>query len=134
MASEWVLGVGVIGFGGASLAMIPKFVQNPNFRIVAAADIDTEIMDRFRKDFQMRAVASISFTLPRQTGSTPNTRWKRIRCKRGRGTRAARRCMNSSGDMTIRMVSSLNALFSCNITWPARLRLSRSLAIAGRVI
>jgi hypothetical protein len=29
-----------------------------------------------------------------------STPWKRIRCKRGRGTRAARRCMNSSGDMT----------------------------------
>jgi phthalate 4,5-cis-dihydrodiol dehydrogenase len=50
-ASERVLGVGVIGLGGASLAMIPKFVQNPNFRIVAAADIDAEIMERFRKDF-----------------------------------------------------------------------------------
>ena len=46
-ASERVLGVGVIGLGGASLAMIPKFVQNPNFRVIAAADIDTEI----RKDF-----------------------------------------------------------------------------------
>jgi predicted dehydrogenase len=50
-ASERVLGVGVIGLGGASLAMIPKFVQNPNFRIAAAADIDAEIMERFRKDF-----------------------------------------------------------------------------------
>jgi predicted dehydrogenase len=50
-ASERVLGVGVIGLGGASLAMIPKFVRNPNFRIAAAADIDAEIMDRFRKDF-----------------------------------------------------------------------------------
>jgi len=51
MASERVLGVGVIGLGGASLAMIPKFVRNPNFRIAAAADIDAEIMGRFRKDF-----------------------------------------------------------------------------------
>ena len=50
-ASERVLGVGVIGLGGASLAMIPKFVRNPNFRIVSAADIDGEIMERFRKDF-----------------------------------------------------------------------------------
>jgi phthalate 4,5-cis-dihydrodiol dehydrogenase len=50
-ASERMLGVGVIGLGGASLAMIPKFVQNPNFRIAAAADIDAEIMERFRKDF-----------------------------------------------------------------------------------
>src|SRR5262249_62348325 len=51
MASERVLGVGVIGLGGASLAMIPKFVQNPNFRIASAADIDAEIMNRFGKDF-----------------------------------------------------------------------------------
>ena len=29
--------------------------------------------------------------------------------------------MNSSGDMTIWVVPSLNALFSCNTTWPARL-------------
>src|SRR5215510_16582695 len=50
-ASEPVLGVGVIGLGGASLAMIPKFVRNANFRIAAAADIDAEIMERFRKDF-----------------------------------------------------------------------------------
>ncbi len=50
-ASQRVLGVGVIGLGGASLAMIPKFVQNPNFRIAAAADIDVEIMERFGKDF-----------------------------------------------------------------------------------
>jgi predicted dehydrogenase len=50
-ASERVLGVGLIGLGGASLAMIPKFVQNPKFRIAAVADIDTEIMNRFRKDF-----------------------------------------------------------------------------------
>jgi predicted dehydrogenase len=49
--SERVLGVGVIGLGGASLAMIPKFVRNPKFRIAAAADIDAEIMNRFRKDF-----------------------------------------------------------------------------------
>jgi hypothetical protein len=35
------------------------------------------------------------------------TPWKRIRCKRGRGTRAARRYMNSSGDMTIWVVPSL---------------------------
>lgn len=49
--SERVLGVGVIGLGGASLAMIPKFARNPKFRIAAAADIDTEILDRFRKDF-----------------------------------------------------------------------------------
>jgi phthalate 4,5-cis-dihydrodiol dehydrogenase len=49
--SEPVLGVGVIGLGGASLAMIPKFNRSPKFRIAAAADIDGEILARFRKDF-----------------------------------------------------------------------------------
>src|SRR5262249_17581391 len=51
MASERVLGVGVIGLGGASLAMIPKFVRNPNFRIAAAAELDAEVVGRCRKDF-----------------------------------------------------------------------------------
>jgi len=50
-ASEAVLGVGVIGLGGASLSMIPKFQRNPRFRIAGAADIDGEILGRFRKDF-----------------------------------------------------------------------------------
>jgi phthalate 4,5-cis-dihydrodiol dehydrogenase len=31
--------------------MIPKFVRNSNFRVAAAADIDGEIMARFRRDF-----------------------------------------------------------------------------------
>jgi phthalate 4,5-cis-dihydrodiol dehydrogenase len=50
-ASERVLGVGVIGLGGASVAMIPKFARNPSFRIAAAADIDAELMGRFHRDF-----------------------------------------------------------------------------------
>ena len=35
-----------------------------------------------------------------------STPWKRIRCRRGRGTSAARRCMNSSGDITMCVVPS----------------------------
>jgi phthalate 4,5-cis-dihydrodiol dehydrogenase len=50
-ASDTILGVGIIGLGGASLAMIPKFARNPKFRIAAAADIDAEILARFRQDF-----------------------------------------------------------------------------------
>lgn len=50
-ANERVIGVGVIGLGGASLAMIPKFHRNPKFRIAAAADIDAEILERFRNDY-----------------------------------------------------------------------------------
>ncbi len=60
--------------------------------------------------------------------------WKRMRLSLGRGTRAAKRCMNSSGDMTMWVVPSRYGLFSCSTTSPARLRLSRSLARAGRVI
>ena len=45
-----VLGLGVVGLGGASLAMIPKFAKNPGYRIAAAADIDEEILGRFRAD------------------------------------------------------------------------------------
>ena len=37
-------------------------------------------------------------------------------------------------DMTTWVVPSLYGLFSWSTTWPARLSLSRSLAIAGRVI
>lgn len=50
-SSDKMIGVGIIGLGGASLAMIPKFVRNPNFRIAAAADIDGEIIEHFHKDF-----------------------------------------------------------------------------------
>src|SRR4030095_7340896 len=60
--------------------------------------------------------------------------WKLIRWRRGRGTRAARRSMNSSGSMTIWVGPFLYGLFSGSTTWPARLRLSRSLAMAGRVM
>jgi len=42
--------------------------------------------------------------------------------------------MSSSGDITIGVVPSCQGLLSCSTIWPARLRLSRSLAIAGRVI
>ncbi len=46
-----VVGVGVIGLGGAAGGMIGKFSKNPHFRIAAAADIDQEILGRFHADF-----------------------------------------------------------------------------------
>ena len=46
-----VLGVGVIGLGGAAVAMVPKFAFNPRFNIVGAADLDEEILGRFAQDF-----------------------------------------------------------------------------------
>ncbi len=50
-ANETVLGIGVIGLGGAAVAMVPKFVKNPHTRIAAAADVDPGILGRFRRDF-----------------------------------------------------------------------------------
>ena len=46
-----VVGVGIIGLGGASGAMIPKFAKNPHFKLAAAGDIDEEILGRFHKDY-----------------------------------------------------------------------------------
>ncbi|MEE8519116.1 MAG: Gfo/Idh/MocA family oxidoreductase, partial [Dehalococcoidia bacterium] len=46
-----VLGVGIVGLGGASLAMLPKIAKNPGFTVAAVADIDQEILVRFAKDF-----------------------------------------------------------------------------------
>ena len=45
-----VLGVGIVGLGGAAVNMIPSFHRSPFFRIVAAADIDGAILDRFKQD------------------------------------------------------------------------------------
>ncbi len=46
-----VLGIGIIGLGGAAVAMIPRMAFNPRFKIIAAADLDTEILGRFSQDF-----------------------------------------------------------------------------------
>ena len=52
MASkDTVVGVGIIGLGGASGAMIPKFAKNPHYKLAAAGDIDEEILGRFHKDY-----------------------------------------------------------------------------------
>ena len=55
----------------------------------------------------MARSAGAGTILRRNLALRAKTPWKRIRCKRGRGTRAARRYMNSSGDMTIWVVPSL---------------------------
>ena len=46
-----VLGIGIIGLGGAAVAMVPRMAFNPRFKIIAAADLDTEILGRFQQDF-----------------------------------------------------------------------------------
>ena len=45
-----VLGLGLVGLGGATLSMLPKFSKNPGFRIAAVADIDEEILRKFKQD------------------------------------------------------------------------------------
>ncbi len=49
--NEKVIGVGVIGLGGAAVAMVPKFAVNPKFEVRGAADLDPEILGRFKQDF-----------------------------------------------------------------------------------
>ena len=46
-----VLGIGIIGLGGAAVAMVPRMAFNSRFKIIAAADLDTEILGRFSQDF-----------------------------------------------------------------------------------
>lgn len=46
-----VLGVGVIGLGGAAVAMVPKFAFNPRFKMIGAADLDSDILGLFKRDF-----------------------------------------------------------------------------------
>jgi phthalate 4,5-cis-dihydrodiol dehydrogenase len=51
MAQERVIRVGLIGLGGAAAGMIGKFAKNSRFKVAAAADIDPEILARFKRDF-----------------------------------------------------------------------------------
>ena len=55
----------------------------------------------------------------------PSTPWKRIRRNLGRGTGAARRCMNVSGDITMWVVPSRHAVSSSSTTCPAALHCTR---------
>ena len=44
------LGVGIVGLGAAAVNMISGFHRSPCFEIVAAADIDGALLDRFKRD------------------------------------------------------------------------------------
>lgn len=50
-----VLGVGIVGLGGAAVNMLPAFARSPDFAVVAAADIDPEILARFKRDYPAAA-------------------------------------------------------------------------------
>lgn len=51
MAGDDRIGVGLVGLGGAAVGMIPGFLRNPHYSIVAVADLDTAILGRFKMDF-----------------------------------------------------------------------------------
>jgi phthalate 4,5-cis-dihydrodiol dehydrogenase len=45
-----ILGLGLVGLGGAALGMLPKMSTNPGFRIAAVADVDEGILRSFKQD------------------------------------------------------------------------------------
>jgi phthalate 4,5-cis-dihydrodiol dehydrogenase len=51
-----VLGIGIVGLGGATVAMLAAFQRNPGFTIAAAADVDAEVLARFGRDFPQAAL------------------------------------------------------------------------------
>jgi predicted dehydrogenase len=50
-----VIGVGIVGIGGAAVNMLPAFARNPNYAIAAAADIDAGVLGRFARDYPTAA-------------------------------------------------------------------------------
>jgi phthalate 4,5-cis-dihydrodiol dehydrogenase len=46
-----VLGIGIVGIGGAAVNMLPAFARNPEFAIAAAADTDPDVLGRFARDY-----------------------------------------------------------------------------------
>jgi phthalate 4,5-cis-dihydrodiol dehydrogenase len=53
-----VVKLGIIGLGGGASQMIPAFVKHPHIRLVAAADIDAELLDTFCRAFQAETFLS----------------------------------------------------------------------------
>lgn len=47
-----VLKLGIIGLGGGASQMIPTFDNHPHISLVAAADLDQELLDTFHRTFQ----------------------------------------------------------------------------------
>src|SRR5215467_9782004 len=50
-----VLGIGIVGIGGAAVNMLPAFARNREFTIAAAADIDADVLGRFAHDYPTAA-------------------------------------------------------------------------------
>ncbi len=47
-----VVNLGIVGLGGGAGQMIPAFVKHPFIHLIAAADIDNDPLDAFRRAFQ----------------------------------------------------------------------------------
>jgi phthalate 4,5-cis-dihydrodiol dehydrogenase len=54
-AKRRVLGIGIVGIGGAAVNMLPALARNPEFAIAAAADIDADVLGRFAQDYPAAA-------------------------------------------------------------------------------
>jgi phthalate 4,5-cis-dihydrodiol dehydrogenase len=50
-----ILGIGIVGIGGAAVNMLPAFARNPDYTIAAAADIDEGVLGRFSRDYPTAA-------------------------------------------------------------------------------
>jgi phthalate 4,5-cis-dihydrodiol dehydrogenase len=50
-----VLGIGIVGLGGAAVNMLPAFARNPGFAVAAAADSDPDVLGRFGRDYPAAA-------------------------------------------------------------------------------
>jgi phthalate 4,5-cis-dihydrodiol dehydrogenase len=50
-----VLGIGIVGIGGAAVNMLPAFARHPEFSIAAAADTDPDVLGRFARDYPAAA-------------------------------------------------------------------------------
>jgi len=53
---ERVLGIGIVGLGGAAVNMLPAFARHPEFSIAAAADTDPDVLARFARDYPKAAI------------------------------------------------------------------------------
>ena len=52
------LHVGIIGLGGGASDMIPIFAQHPHIALTAAADIDPDQLETFRREFHAQTYPS----------------------------------------------------------------------------
>jgi phthalate 4,5-cis-dihydrodiol dehydrogenase len=62
-----VVRVGLIGLGGAGSSMTSRFARDPRYRVAGAADVDTELLERFQQDFPDAAALSSAEALCQRT-------------------------------------------------------------------